>query len=448
MTEEDKSILRKTWQEEYAENEAELAKLIERCRDSIPTNQKIISLIPSKAVRDYLVKIGHEFSERERFILKCYLAPKNNEEMNSVWEKGRYVSLPHPFRRGDIVAAFGYAENERTSTQASEVSFFRRIHTPHTPLCCDASVGVCDPTLKSHKGSDYDLGIMTSFKDDKAWQDWDRDIRTRIPYITDFSDVATTVEFLQGDGSFSHNHPNPMELEFAKDIPGALTERSARTKLLVASSDLLKGQGSIEYYEILKESYDASPEHLLELLEKVYSALRRYADSFDCFRSLYIPDDASPIKKLSAGQELEAGQILKSMEIETWRIKNYVADLTLPIKALSNHKLRGTFYREMSEEERAELSRLAMEIQEEHKHIQARISNFLKNPDCPRREFYQKRLAKEINHLFFMLNRENFCKKEIHVFNFKMTITNELDTRRLYESSRICRNHKVFNGSI
>ena len=40
--------------------------------------------------------------------------------------------------------------NERTSTQAYEVSFFRRIHTPHIPLYCDASVGVCDPTLKNH----------------------------------------------------------------------------------------------------------------------------------------------------------------------------------------------------------------------------------------------------------------------------------------------------------
>ncbi|MBR1721877.1 MAG: hypothetical protein IJ727_05255 [Treponema sp.] len=221
MTEEDKSILSKACQKEYSENEAELAKQIESCRASIPTNQEIISLIPSKAVREYLTKTGHKFSERERFILKCYLAPENDEEMNSVWEKGRYVSLPHPFRRGDIVAAFGYAEN--------------------------------------HEGSDYDLGIMTSFKDDKAWQDWDRDIRTRIPHITDFSDLATTVEFLQEDGSFSHNHPNPMELEFAEYIPGALPEEDLRTKFLTASSDLLKGQGSIEYYEMLKESYAGSP---------------------------------------------------------------------------------------------------------------------------------------------------------------------------------------------
>ena len=38
-------------------------------------------------------------------------------------------------------------QNERTSTQAFEVSFFRRIHTPHIHLYCDASVGVCEPTL-------------------------------------------------------------------------------------------------------------------------------------------------------------------------------------------------------------------------------------------------------------------------------------------------------------
>lgn len=54
------------------ENEAELSNLIKESRAQIPTNQEIISLIPSKAVRDYLAKIGHEFSERERFILKHY----------------------------------------------------------------------------------------------------------------------------------------------------------------------------------------------------------------------------------------------------------------------------------------------------------------------------------------------------------------------------------------
>ena len=49
--------------------------------------------------------------------------------------------------------------NERTSTQAFEVSFFRRIRTPRIPVYCDASVGVCDPTLKNQKQdkSNYEL---------------------------------------------------------------------------------------------------------------------------------------------------------------------------------------------------------------------------------------------------------------------------------------------------
>ena len=81
----------------------------------------------------------------------------------------------------------------------------------------------------------------------------------------------------------------------------------------------------------------------MELLEKVRFALRRYADSFDRFRFLYIPNDASPIKKLSADQKLEAGQILLNMEVEVWRIKKYVAALALSIKELSNRKLGKTF---------------------------------------------------------------------------------------------------------
>ena len=70
------------------------------------------------------------------------------------------VIVPNPNQIAELVRAqkgfiknansTSESTNERTSTQAFEVPFFRRIHTPHIPLYCDASVGVCAPTLKNH----------------------------------------------------------------------------------------------------------------------------------------------------------------------------------------------------------------------------------------------------------------------------------------------------------
>ncbi|MBR1721876.1 MAG: hypothetical protein IJ727_05250, partial [Treponema sp.] len=108
------------------------------------------------------------------------------------------------------------------------------------------------------------------------------------------------------------------------------------------------------------------------MLEKVHSTLRRYASGFDRFRTLYIPDDFSTVQKLNKEEKKESEQILANMEVEVWRIKKYVAALALPIKALSDHKMRGTFYKEMSENQKKELSELISEIQDEHKHIQWR----------------------------------------------------------------------------
>ena len=61
------------------------------------TNELIIALFPSKALREYLKKINWQFSERDREILYRYLAL--NEE--PAYE-GDYVTIPFPFRSGDL----------------------------------------------------------------------------------------------------------------------------------------------------------------------------------------------------------------------------------------------------------------------------------------------------------------------------------------------------------
>ena len=338
--EEAKRKLYEAYRAEREECDAALEKEIAEKRKSrgIPTNDEIIALIPSKAVRDYLVKIGHEFSERDRELL-C--------------------------RRGDIVAAYGYA-----------------------------------PVFSPHKHEvEYSLGVMRSFYDDAAWQDWDTDVKTRLCDLTDFSDVSTTVEFLQDDGSFSHNHPNPMELEFASDVQGALPKDSLRTTLLEVASELLSGEGSIELYEMYKKSYASSPEHLIELLKKLYGNLCEYTKDFADFRKLYFPSDLGEMQRLNAAQKKQAEEMLSCMSIDAWLIKNNTEDLALPFAALSDKKKRGTFYKEITDEQKETVRTTLNLIFEEASHVLLRIDNFTKLTESLRKQFYQKKVEKCVKRL-------------------------------------------------
>lgn len=239
---------------ERTEQDARLEKLIESEKANIPSNDEIIKMIPSKAVREYLQKIGHQFSERDRYLLWLYLDPKKEDESEELWEKGRYVSVPHPFRRGDIVVCYA---------------------------SCPAFTNSGE-----HKG-EYEIGIMRSFSDDEDWTDWDNDVKTRLKSVTDFSDVSTTVEFLYPDGSFSHKHPNPMELEFARDVEGALPEDTPKTDYLEVASDLMKGDGSIELLQMYCEKYIESEDTLSnedvlsignQIIDKYIEAFKNLAD--------------------------------------------------------------------------------------------------------------------------------------------------------------------------
>lgn len=58
-TEEARRLRFKAYDEEREEQDARLEKLIEKDKPNIPANEKIIEMNPSKAVREYLVKIGH-----------------------------------------------------------------------------------------------------------------------------------------------------------------------------------------------------------------------------------------------------------------------------------------------------------------------------------------------------------------------------------------------------
>ena len=166
------------------------------------TNEQIISLFPSKAVREYLTKINWQFSDHDREILYHYLAL--NEE--PAYE-GDYVTIPFPFRSGDLVHVIGNEEQ---------------------------------------------IGVFCSCKDDKDFFEHDK----RIKDFADWSDSGITrVEFLYSDGRFSHEHPYCFDLEpvdFSKD---SIKGDPYKTALTIAS-ELIRGtDNSIECLQMNCKEY-------------------------------------------------------------------------------------------------------------------------------------------------------------------------------------------------
>lgn len=362
---------------ERSEQDARLEKLIESEKANIPSNEAIIKMIPSKAVREYLQKIGHQFSERDRYLLWLYLDPKKEGEREELWEKGRYVSVPHPFRRGDIV------------------------------VCYDS----CPAFTNSgeHKGK-YEIGIMQSFADADAWTEWDNAVKTRLKSVTDFSDVSTTVEFLYPDGSFSHEHPNPMELEFARDVEGALPEDTPKTDYLEVASDLMKGDGSIELFQMYRDDYLESAQHLNELLESIRHELHEYVwENFNSYRKLYIPDDSLPIQKLTKEQKDEAYNYVWRMEHNVKTIEDNMKDLAIPTATLKTAFKKGLPHKrdEEIESEKTylkETGSIISDIYEDYKLAQTQVKLFTEMQNAPRKQFYQVRLLKAIGKAEKMLN--------------------------------------------
>ena len=170
------------------------------------TNEQIIALFPSKAVREYLTKINWQFSDRDREILYRYLAL--NEE--PAYESD-YVTIPFPFRSGDLVHVIGNEEQ---------------------------------------------IGVFCSCKDDKDYEEWDKTIHERLSDTADWSDSGITrVEFLYPDGRFSHEHPYCFDLEpvaFPKD---SIKGDPYKTALTIAS-ELIRGtNSSIEYLQMYCKEY-------------------------------------------------------------------------------------------------------------------------------------------------------------------------------------------------
>ena len=172
------------------------------------TNEQIIALFPSKAVREYLTKINWQFSDREREILYRYLYLDEEPSYENA-----YVTIPFPFRSGNLVYCIG--EENR-------------------------------------------VGVFCSCKNDEDFFELDN----RIKDYSDWIDAGSTrVEFLGSDGKFSHEHPYAYNLEYAKlpddseKEPQTIKDNPNKHALQIAS-ELIRGtNSSIECLQMCCEEY-------------------------------------------------------------------------------------------------------------------------------------------------------------------------------------------------
>ena len=164
------------------------------------TNEQIITLFPSKAVREYLTKINWQLSDRVREILYRYLAVNEGPAY-----EGDYVTIPFPFRSGDLVHVIGNEDQ---------------------------------------------IGVFCSCKDEKDFFELDM----RIKDFADWSDSGSTrVEFLYSDGRFSHEHPYCFDLEPVEF--SSIKGDSYKTALAIAS-ELIRGtNSSIECLQMYCKDY-------------------------------------------------------------------------------------------------------------------------------------------------------------------------------------------------
>lgn len=129
--------------------------------------------------------------------------------------EGAYVSVPHPFRSGDLVAVIG--------------------------------------------GAAHDVGVFASCIDDADWERQEARLCGMGAGGADATDIAgTRVEFLGDDGRFTHDHPDARFLEYA-----GLPDGDPRKPALEVAAELLRGKNcSIEVLQLRCDEYARTRRYL------------------------------------------------------------------------------------------------------------------------------------------------------------------------------------------
>ena len=127
---------------------------------------------------------------------------------------------------------------------------------------------------------------------------------------------------------------------------------------------------------------------------------------FDHYRSLYLPDDLSPIQRLSAGQKDQAQDYISDMLYNVSSIDQYVSYLAVPAASLRKAfaDRNADEYRQKAEVPLKLAADNLSEIHNLYKLSLLRIRIFTEMDGAPRKQFGIARLTKAYNKIMKMLS--------------------------------------------
>jgi len=133
---------------------------------------------------------------------KLYSYATSEEDYQERGFCGDYISIPHPFRRGDVVR--------------------------------DITTGY--------------IGILRGWRTEEEWKAFEKNLYERGYGKPDYSDAYLTIEVICNKSSFDHIHVWPGNVEYAH-----LEDDDNRKMILELAGDLMRGVGSLQAFQMACE---------------------------------------------------------------------------------------------------------------------------------------------------------------------------------------------------
>jgi hypothetical protein len=205
------------------------------------TDEELELMVPSKTLRDYIRETGWTFTDMEKAALLCH-GDANYQEQNELLRE-LMNKTDDAVLKQQISEYLRWAEQDRSD--CFEEIFYK----------------VPNPFNRGDVVFDLDTeeyGIVENTQEDWNWIIKKHEAGE---LECDAGDVQIRVVFLQDDGTFSHSHVRPLDLELYQ-LPKGLdyTKMSARDNVLLLASEMYKGIGSLDDLEYFAEIYRYSKE--------------------------------------------------------------------------------------------------------------------------------------------------------------------------------------------
>ena len=215
--------------------------------------EELKAMIPSETVRRYVLDTGWTFTDMQKAAL-LYHSSLPLEQRYS-WLRALRAKTKDEVLQGQITEYLNYKEQGLQAFEEDDYFTYIFYEVPNpfergdiVKLVRTEDYGIVETTQKSWKDN------LIRWKSPEWWQE------SRFHYV-DWSDVQIRVVFPGEDGTFSHAHINPVDLELYRPQKSR-AEQSPLDQLLLCASDLYKGGSSFDELYYFTAEYRKSKREL------------------------------------------------------------------------------------------------------------------------------------------------------------------------------------------